>query len=127
MTVKIDVRVPLEHGVLFLSDPYAEVEVPSDTGAALVTGTRSCVAFAVTGYVDGEADVTLTDLRPPTGKAPSFTARLDTNSKVVGLSDSTGFNWAMLPVKGETAMLEIWHGVLGEDRVWVRIEGIDSF
>ena len=127
MTVKIDVRVPLEHGVLFLTDPYAEVEVPPDTSAALVTSTSSCTAFIVSCYVDGEAEVTLTDLRPPTDRGPSFTTRLATHSKVLGMSDSSAFNWILMPVKEEWVTLEFWHDVFGEDRVWVRVKEIDSF
>ena len=76
MTVKIDLRVPLEHGVLFLTDPYAEPEFPADTGAAPVTATQSCVAFWVSHYVDGEAEVTLTDLHPPNSVAPDFVGEI---------------------------------------------------
>jgi hypothetical protein len=125
--LKIQVEIAVEHGVLFLSDPYSDEEVPPDTGAAVVTTTPACIAFQVADYASGDAKVILADHAPADASTPDFRGSLRTDSSIIALSDSRRFNYCFVPVEGPAARLAIWASYDGDGSVWVYVENSDLF
>jgi hypothetical protein len=103
---RFQLQLSVEHPVLFLSDPTKEETVPPDTGAAVVTATDDCVCFWVQPYIDGEAQVTLSDQPCKDGEA-CFSGTMSTPGRVVALSDSGRFTYLNVPVNDTQTRLEI--------------------
>lgn len=123
--MKIRIQIGLEHGVLFLFDPHAEPEIPLDAGAATVTSTETCIAFQALHYVDGEADVTISDA-PFSGDAKSsYDKRILCLSKSVAVIDDNGNRLSVLSVVDKYADVKIWYY---EDlSVWIQIVNLYVF
>lgn len=51
----------IPHGVVFLYDPTAIIDVPADTGAAPVLATADCISLWTVHDVDGPTTLVLTD------------------------------------------------------------------
>jgi hypothetical protein len=126
--MQITVQVLLEHGIMFLYDPYAEVKIPSDTGASPITYTENCICFQVAPYVDGQAHVILSDEGFDGIKEPTFTIDLPAPSKYISLTDVPVNYYGMLRLKGDTASINIWnYEENGSERTWVQITNLDTF
>lgn len=126
--MKMQLQIPLEYGLLFLSDPYADDEVPSDTGAAPVTYTDTCVALQITSYVDGEADVTLSDQDFVSEGKQIFSGNIKIPSQVISLSDPNRFNYFMLPLSQPICFITVWEyrGFSGR-KLWATLSNIALF
>ena len=126
--MQIRVQTPLEHGVLFILDPYGDAKIPEDTGATAITFTRSCVCFPVTSHVDGEADVIITN-RPMSGRGnPSFYGVIEAKGKYISLLDSRDNYYCLLRLTDEHADVHIWsYHEDGADRTWVQISNLEIF
>jgi hypothetical protein len=127
--VQIRVQVGLEHGVFFLYDAYEDPEIPPDTGAAPFTFTDSCICFWAEHYVDGEADVILSDqpfsaeVRPP-----DFMKQISIPSGHITLADADPNYYCILRVKGKSANISIWNSEIDNRRAsWVQISDLDIF
>jgi hypothetical protein len=126
--MKIRVQLPLEHGILFLYDPYSDPEIPKDTGASPVTSTDSCICFQVASYVDGDADVTLSDMPVAEGVSPAFSGRIQVSSKNISLTDVPGNYYCILKLKAKIADINIWNYKEDDiERSWIQINEIDLF
>lgn len=126
--MKIRVQVALEHGIMFLYDPYADTEIPKDTGAAPITATENCVCFQVASYVDGNADVILSDLPLTDVPQENFSSRIDTPSKHISLTDVPVNYYTILKLQNNFANIKIWNFVEeGFERSWVQITNLDLF
>jgi hypothetical protein len=126
--MKIHVQVPLEYGILFLHDPYGEAEIPSDTGAAPITFTDTCVCFQVAQYVSGDADVTLSD-RPFDDSIPvTFSRRIQTPKKYISLTDVPVNYYFLYRLKYDFADIRIWNRTEGgQEKTWVQVTELDLF
>lgn len=126
--MKVQLQIPLEYGLLFLSDPYSDAEVPWDTGGAPVTYTETCVALQVTPYIDGEADIVLSNALFSTSQNPIFSGNILVPSKIISLSDPYRFNYCMLPLGEPSCRLTVWeYGERAERKLWVEISNIQLF
>lgn len=127
--MQIRVQVGLEHGIFFLCDAYSDPEIPPDTGAAPFTYTDTCICFWSTHYVDGTADVTLSDqLFNIDDRSPDFVKKIRTPSKVIALSDSSLNYYCMLKLRDEYATINIWNFELNGHRAsWVQVFELDLF
>ena len=127
--VKIRVQVGLEHGVLFLYDAYEDPEIPPDTSAAPFTYTDTCICFWAAHYVDGEADVTLSD-QPFSAetRSPDFLKQISVPSRSIVLADTSTNYYCMLRLKVELAEVSIWNVEDdGSQASWVQILELDLF
>lgn len=126
--MKIRVQVLLEHGILFLYDPYGDAEIPSDTGAAPITFTDSCVCFQVAAYVDGDVDVTMSDQAFAEPVSPTFSGRIKATTGHISLTDVPGNYYCILRTKTDYADIDIWNYEQdGIDMSWIRVQEIDLF
>jgi hypothetical protein len=125
--MKIQLELLVEHGVLFISDPYQDDDVPQDTAAAPITFTDTCIAFHVRPYVDGEVHITVSNEDFDGVDIPVFAGFIDTPSKNISISDSHRVLYSMLPVKGQRTHIEIWYYGQNNDRVWVKTNDLKSF
>lgn len=116
--MKASLEVSLEHPVMFLSDPYADVDAPLDVAERGVSATESCIAFRVKPYFDGGAKVTISSQSHPSGESPDFEASIKTESGVIGLSDSRRFNYFMFQIDGLKVDIRVWIGV--DESLWIR-------
>lgn len=112
---------------MFLSDPYSDVSVPEDTGTGPVTFTDDCIAFHVTPYVDGDADVTISNETPDSTFEKMFSGNLQCSSKFVSLSDSNVTNYCILRTIVDTLVVEVWHSDGESRRVWIKVDQLDIF
>ncbi len=107
--------------MLFLSDPTVEETIPSDTGAAVVTATEDCVCFWVQSYVDGEAQVTISD-QPCENGVPYFNGTIQSPGKVLSFSDSNRFAYLNVPVQGVETQIEMWASDAADPKwTWIRL------
>ena len=126
--MKIQLQIPLEYGLLFLSDPYGDDEIPPDTAAAPVTYTETCVALQITPYVDGEADITLSNVKFPEARDPIFSGAILVPSKTISLSDPNRFHYCMLPITETSCRVTAWDYEDGNERkLWVTISNVTLF
>jgi hypothetical protein len=111
----------VEHPVLFLSDPTAEVTVPSDVAAAAVTATDECICFLVQSYFDGEAKVTISD-QPCEDGVAFFSGTISTPGKTVALSDSSRFDYLNVPVQDVETRVDVWVSDAAQPEwTWIRL------
>ena len=126
--MKIHVQVRLEYGILFLNDPYGEAEIPSDTGAAPITFTDTCICFQVAQYVSGDADVTLSDQPFDESTPPTFSRRIATPTKYISLTDVPVNYYFMHRLKGDFADIGIWNYTEEDmEKSWVQVRELDLF
>lgn len=126
--MKIQIQTALEHGVLFLLDPYGEVEIPPDTGAAPVTITDTCIAFHVRDYLDGDVDVTVSNEACAGQAQAEFSGTLHVPNKVVSILDSRQFYYCMLPVLNENPRITLWrYGEESLEEAWIKIDDLDLY
>lgn len=124
--MKMQLQIPLEYGLLFLSDPYGEDEVPPDTGAASVTFTDTCVAMQTPAYVDGDADIIISDLELSDEGKHIFSGAIEVPSQIISLSDPKRFNYFMLPLSEPYCSVNVWEYNRGNNRkIWVTLTNID--
>jgi len=124
--MKIQIEILLEYGIMFLHDPYGDVEFPQDTGAAPMTFTDSCIGFQVASYVDGNAHVTLSDNYYSEEIRPSFSKKVACLSKFISLTDVSVNYYAMLALRDSFAEINIWNFEFnGEEYSWVQIENLE--
>jgi len=126
--MKIRVQLPVEYGILFLYDPYGDPEIPQDTGAAPITFTDSCICFQVASYVDGDADVTVSDLPFAENVPPAFSGKMQVPSKNIALIDVSSNYYCILRLKTNLADVAIWAYEDNEAEMsWIQINEIDLF
>jgi hypothetical protein len=126
--MQITVRVSLEHGVMFLYDPYAEVEIPPDTGAAPITVTHTCLCFRVAPYVDSEAHVTLSDEPFDPNIKATFAADLSVPNKYIALSDSQINYYGSLRVLNDVAKVFLWNYEEEDmEKTWIQVANLAIF
>jgi hypothetical protein len=118
---RFQIQLAVEHPVLFLSDPTGDETIPSDTGAAVVTATENCVCFWVQPYVDGEAQVTISD-QPCEDGIACFSGTISTPGKIVTLSDSHRFAYLNVPVHGVETPIDVWASdAASPEWTWIRL------
>ena len=54
-----EVRVAPPNSLIFVADPTHQFVVPSDTGAGLVSATRSCISVGTKAEMDGDTLIKL--------------------------------------------------------------------
>ncbi len=124
--MKIHVQVPLEYGILFLHDPYGEAEIPSDTGAAPITFTDTCICFQVAQYVSGDADVTLSDQPFDDSTPVTFSRRIQTPKKYISLTDVPVNYYFLYRLKDVFAEIRIWNYTdAGKEKSWIQVSELD--
>ena len=120
-------RATTEYPVLFLSDPGIREVVPSDTSAAFVTATDSCICFWVLSYVDGVSTVIVTDADCDRAGRKQFSGSVATPSGVVSVSDSGSFRYINVPATIGRTQVELWSD---HDRhpewIWIKLNEIRS-
>ncbi len=118
---KFQIEMPVEHAILFLSDPAVEVSIPPDTGASVVTTTADCICFWVAPDVDGDARVTISDQPCEQGERV-FSGTVLTPSRVLSLTDSSVFTHLNLPVSDAETNIDIWMDDPSQpDWAWVKL------
>jgi hypothetical protein len=118
---RFQLQLSVQHPVLFLSDPTGDETVPLDTGAAVVTATDDCVCFWVQPYVDGEAQVTISD-QPCEDGVACFSGTISTPGKIVTLSDSNKFAYLNMPVKDVQTRFDVWASDATQPELtWIRL------
>jgi hypothetical protein len=126
--MKIQIQVALEHGVMFLYDPYGAVDIPPDTGASPITLTKNCVCFQVRPFVDGEAHVTLSNSIAPLEIDADLTYTLPTASNHIALTDVPLNYYGLLRVKGEESTVRIWnYEECGVEMTWIQLTDLELF
>lgn len=126
--MKIEVQISLEYGIMFLHDPYNDVEFPKDTGAAPITYTDSCICFQVASYIDGDAKVTLSSDPYDASIAPNMSRRILSKSKFIGLTDVPVNYYGIIALKNQYADVKIWNYLESEYELsWIQIENLDLF
>lgn len=126
--MKISIQVSVEHGVLFLYDPYEGYEIPSDTGAGEFTYTDSCICFWVPSYIDGNARVTVSDLPFSKERGPDFARTIKSSGKSIGLADPIGNYYCLLRLTDNFASINIWNYERRNRKLsWVQIKNVDIF
>jgi hypothetical protein len=126
--VKIQVQVSLEYGILFLYDPYNEPEIPLDTGAAPITHTDTCVCFQVRAYVDGDAEVTISDQPLSSLLVPTFVGQISAPSQCISLVDVSTNYYCLLKLVNIFAKVKIWSVIdQGIEKSWIQISNLDLF
>jgi hypothetical protein len=123
--MKIRVQTSLEHGILFLFDPYGKTEIPSDTGLEKITFTSNCVAFHTLHYVDGEADIVISDIPFGNSDRCDYSGRITCESQKISLTDTSGNNMSILSLDDDSADIEIWY--YGNLSVWIQIKNLSIF
>ncbi|WP_146151006.1 hypothetical protein [Allosphingosinicella deserti] len=119
---KFELQMPVEHAVLFLSDPSVDETVPEDTSASAVTATGDCICFWVQSDVDGPSDVTVSDQPCDRGGIECFTGELLTPQRIVTLSTSRGFAYLNVPVRDESTEVRIWMSDAAQPEwAWVKL------
>jgi hypothetical protein len=126
--MKIHIQTPLQYGILFLYDPDSKPEIPPDTGAAPVTFTDTCICFQVAAYVDGDADVILSDEPFDDTTPPTFSRRIAAPTKYIALTDVPVNYYLVHRLKADFADIRIWSYVEdGSEKSWVQISKLDLF
>lgn len=125
--MRIHIQVSLEYGILFLYDPHSKLEIPPDTGAAPITFTETCICFQVAAYVDGDANVTLSD-QPFDSTSPTFSRRIATPTKYISLTDVPVNYYFLHRLKADFADIRIWNYTdAGMEKSWVQVSELDLF
>jgi hypothetical protein len=125
--MKVHVQVSLQYGILFLYDPDGKPQIPSDTGAAPITFTDTCVCFWVADYVTG-ADVTLSNRPFDDSTPPTFSRRIITPTKYISVSDVPVNYYFLHRLKTDFADIDIWNYMEnGREKSWVQISGLDLY
>lgn len=122
--MKLKLQIDSRHGVFFLGDPVAEIEFPEDVAAGKVTYTETCVAIQVPNYVDGQAEIVLSDKEFTSGAKPLFSGSLQVPSKVLTLS-SASFDYCQLPLTDTCADIDVWYYGATNDKPWVRVRNVN--
>ncbi len=118
---KFELQIPVEHAVLFLSDPTVDEAMPSDTGAAVVTATDDCICFWVQPYDEGGAQLTISDQPCKDGEG-YFSGTINTPSKILTVSDSRRFPYLNVPVEDVKTPIEMWAFDAENPRwTWIRL------
>jgi len=118
---KFHLEIAVEYPVLFLADPTVEESVPSDVAAAAVTATDDCICFLVQPYVDGDAQITISD-QPCKNGVACFSGTIGTPGKTVTLSDSNRFAYLNVPVEGTETRVDVWVSDAAQPEwTWVRL------
>lgn len=126
--MRIQVQVSLRYGVLFLSDPYGDPEIPADTGAAPITSTSTCICLQVASYVDGDANVILSDKSYSDDVNPTFSRKIASASKYVSVTDVAVNYYCILRLMDEYADINIWEIENDDDRMsWVQVKNLETF
>ncbi|HEV2818697.1 MAG TPA: hypothetical protein VGW40_15915 [Allosphingosinicella sp.] len=126
--MRIHIQVSLEYGILFLHDGYGEVEFPPDTGAGPITFTDTCVCFQVAHYVDGDADVTLSDQPFDDSTPPTFFKIIQIPQKYISLTDVPVNYYFLHHLKSDFSQIKIWNYTeKGQEKSWVQISELDLF
>jgi hypothetical protein len=126
--MKIKIEVSLEYGIMFLHDPYNDVDFPEDTGASPITFTDSCICFQVASYINSDAKVTLSSDPYDTSITPDISHRILTKSKFIGLTDVPVNYYGIIALKNEYADIKIWNYVENEqESSWIQIGNLDLF
>lgn len=126
--MKISVENSLEHGVLFLYDPYMNYSIPYDTGAGEFTSTDSSVCFWVPSYIDALARVVVSEQPFKNDRLPDFERRIKAPGKSIALADVPQNYYCLLKLKNTYADIRIWNYESGKaKRSWVQILNIAVF
>ena len=104
--MKLSFQAEMEHGVMFLSDPYNRDIVPIDTGASSVTYTEDCVALWVPSYIDGEAKIVIGDI-DDSSIYYDHKISIKCRSKIISLSNSNRFNYCLVELNTDNPLLRI--------------------
>ena len=88
MTDSAVATCPIPHGVVFIYDPTASIDVPADTSAGPVLATRNCISIWVLGEYEGEVEVSFADEIVSTTCSLVFTGLLETPSKTIAFNTS---------------------------------------
>lgn len=96
------------NSVIFIADPTQRYDVPTNTGAALVTATPSCICVGTMAEMDGETTVKLaTKFEHPIGQLV-FNGPLETPGLQIAVSDSSAEIILSMNVQSGTTRVKVW-------------------
>jgi hypothetical protein len=79
---------PIPHGVVFIYDPNAIIDVPEDTSAGPVLATKNCVSVWVVGEYEGDVELSFADKFENTECSLVFYGQLETPGKAIAFNSS---------------------------------------
>ncbi|HTI68583.1 MAG TPA: hypothetical protein VMF06_01350 [Candidatus Limnocylindria bacterium] len=103
------IKRPIKNALILIADIDAG-EIPSDMGDKVVASNRYCIAVGTLPDVDGETEISISDINNPPESAPlkAFQGILKTRSCHVAVKSVLLENILLIPVSREENELEIW-------------------
>jgi hypothetical protein len=80
---------PIPHGVVFIYDPKAIIDVPEDTSAGPVLSTKNCVSIWTIGEYEGEVEISFADEIGDATCSLVFRGQLETPNKAIAFNNSS--------------------------------------
>jgi hypothetical protein len=110
------------NSVIFIADPSSRYHVPSDSGAALITSTSSCIGVGTLAEMDGETVVSLSEeFVTPRGNL-AFDGMLETPNLRVAIIDSEGNSLLAMSTRSKVSSVKIWVNDASEpDNILVQV------
>ena len=96
------------HGVVFLCDPTAVIDVPSDTGAGPVQATVNCASFWTRHEADGPTAFALSDKYERQDCELVFEGSLSAPGRKLGFSTSSGERIIDVDLNAEIAEVAVY-------------------
>jgi hypothetical protein len=107
-TMKIELDLSSEYGIMFLHDQVIEPTLPEKAGRDPVMCTMDCLVFNVLSYVDGDAKIIMSDNKEGLSNYPEyFAGPISCPSGAISLCDHNGFAYASFPLKGDFAQVSL--------------------
>ena len=98
----------IPHGVVFLYDPTAIIDVPADTGAAPVLATADCISLWTVHDVDAPTTLVLADKFDGDGCSLIFEGSLITKGGKLAFNTSSCEPIIQVQVSAPVAHVAIW-------------------
>lgn len=98
----------IPHGVVFLYDPTAIIDVPADTGAAPVLATADCISLWTVHDVDGPTTLVLADKFDGDGCSLVFEGSLITKGGKLAFNTSSCEPIIQVHLSAPEAQVAIW-------------------
>jgi hypothetical protein len=108
MSQNVEATTLVPHGLIFLCDPTAIIDVPADTSAAPVLSTANCASLWTVHEVDGPTTLVLCETYDGDDCKLIFQGSLTATGRKLGFSTSSGERIIEVDLDDEVAEVTVY-------------------
>ncbi len=96
------------HGLVFVYDPDAVIDVPEDTSEGPILGTETCISIWTVQAMDGKVRLTISDDPSDIRGTKRYSGLLRTQDRCVAINDAEVNEIVRLHVEADEVLVEVY-------------------